>query len=1200
LDAFPLVNPELDSNEGSGGSGGSNGSCFESNQELQQYQIDTLVALLKDEDVSIRVVGVAGVCRILNAYWELLPLSVCKALCTHLVKEAAVDAAAGAAGVRAAVVRGLAGVLDNVLSHPLLKALLPRLCPLLFDSSEVVQLSFADLLLIVKKVRGIAYYEVCPVEEILLALSTTKSMNLVDKLLTLVLNSYFPSPKKDVSVKGSVESSLLRCMTLLRSYPHAFLILVRHLRFHEGQVSIQRRNAFTMAWFQMIVNSVRKQTHKFTKKRQDDGDDDEEENDGASSKPRAKKRSKSSASTSSSDPLVLDVENEMGLFETSLCALVSLVRQWGVIQEAGDAAVSSAISDEGVDWEEVEQSNPGMVREVIECFAGYSEDDSSDASSKPMRRLGLLLATIGSKSAPARLSLIQLASLLPDACAPDLRGISLSHLLSLGPTAPLAEYGPILECMVAWGRVSHVLATAHTTLALAFSNDVQTRDTVFRGGEEANKLAQGFRRNYRSKQKEMLQAMRDNASKNKKKKGKKSRVNKATVEGGQMEEDEEQPLLHPLMAIRYLAYLFEHERTRTAVLTESLEWGIVSEESASSATSKTGGRIVGYLAEILSLLSDRLMPSLRMLIEGDDEEEMSGRSLTEEEEDARTQARLTQLNFVHQATQLHLKANLHVHARLKVMAQKAVQRAMEQSEAEAEAKAIENGDDSTNKSTASAAAASVTVIPLFPRGFEELLDCSTHVLLPLWPLVLDQPGWEEHEVGKSKQDDDENEHKEQDDDGKGSKSKKPKRSKDSPMTATKTVFSSNNRTHLLRTPGQLLVAHFQLLMRFVTELATLGTFHPRCPLQHVLDWIQHFDRMRTNKIESASSHSVGDGQDVAASSSTTASLGQQTQQFLVDFLPVAFKFLYQLAVIGSLTPGFGSKKPLPPSESANDIPFTFFMFSDAFQGVIGLVTSLGVDNDNEAQAQLVAHPLVKTSIGSILTLLCGSAASSKHLRMKTVWMIIESMVDDEKCKWGPLLPRHSVNTTTELSPLNLVLLASIARTPQALLSLPRALEDLASSLAALAPANEQALIERTGAAVSALALMAEVHVKAEQKRATYLNALLQCTQRLSQLAGSSSGGGSSSNDSPAPTAPAPAHPHDGPIGMDIENASSTEEDDKENSAQQPQAHPMAGTDGIDQQKSTNINQKQQQQYASNVLWNKLQESINAQLQQLSV
>lgn len=61
----------------------------------------------------VRVITVAGVCRVLSCYWEMIPAHVIKSLLTHLVTNLAFDTSS--ASVRVAVLKVSRGL---ALLHP--------------------------------------------------------------------------------------------------------------------------------------------------------------------------------------------------------------------------------------------------------------------------------------------------------------------------------------------------------------------------------------------------------------------------------------------------------------------------------------------------------------------------------------------------------------------------------------------------------------------------------------------------------------------------------------------------------------------------------------------------------------------------------------------------------------------------------------------------------------------------------------------------------------------------------------------------------------------------------------------------------------------------------------------------------------------------------------------------------------------------
>lgn len=63
--------------------------------------------------------------------------------------------------------QGLCLILENRLSHPLMVDLLPLMQSMLHDSSEKVRIAFLDLLLLVKGMRMIKFWHICPLEHLL-------------------------------------------------------------------------------------------------------------------------------------------------------------------------------------------------------------------------------------------------------------------------------------------------------------------------------------------------------------------------------------------------------------------------------------------------------------------------------------------------------------------------------------------------------------------------------------------------------------------------------------------------------------------------------------------------------------------------------------------------------------------------------------------------------------------------------------------------------------------------------------------------------------------------------------------------------------------------------------------------------------------------------------------------------------------------
>jgi hypothetical protein len=181
-------------------------------EALLTRQVTALEQALDDEDAVVRAHAVKRVCGALARWWEVLVESAAKRLAAKVVVECCFDSAS--VSVRAAALSGLAVLLDNPLSHPLLQLLLPRLAPLVHDNAERVQTALLQLLLSVKRLRVIRFYDVVPQEELLLRLSVTGAPAVRALIAELLANTYFPTDKPNNEL---VE----RALVLIREHPAA-------------------------------------------------------------------------------------------------------------------------------------------------------------------------------------------------------------------------------------------------------------------------------------------------------------------------------------------------------------------------------------------------------------------------------------------------------------------------------------------------------------------------------------------------------------------------------------------------------------------------------------------------------------------------------------------------------------------------------------------------------------------------------------------------------------------------------------------------------------------------------------------------------------------------------------------------------------------------------------------------------------------
>ncbi|CAH0522262.1 unnamed protein product [Peronospora belbahrii] len=231
-----------------------------------QKQFDTFEELLGDSHPALRVAAIEGVSKVLSVYWELLPAETIRCFISKLVVDLVNDASSST--VRAAVFEGVQFILDNHNSHSILKPLLPMLAPLINDRNEKVRAEFCALLVRIKSIRNMHFYDVVPVNDLLCRMVLDRDRPLACKqLVSLFLNSYFPQ-----SVGGS--SQVARCLALVRKNPEAAMVFYANVAEHVSAGSVCKLAALMLRCSLNFVSRRLKQPQEFE---DDDGDNDEEE-----------------------------------------------------------------------------------------------------------------------------------------------------------------------------------------------------------------------------------------------------------------------------------------------------------------------------------------------------------------------------------------------------------------------------------------------------------------------------------------------------------------------------------------------------------------------------------------------------------------------------------------------------------------------------------------------------------------------------------------------------------------------------------------------------------------------------------------------------------------------------------------------------------------------------------------------------------
>ncbi|RLN37548.1 hypothetical protein BBJ28_00015469 [Nothophytophthora sp. Chile5] len=215
-----------------------------------QKQFDTFEELLGDSHPALRVAAIEGVSKVLSVYWELLPAETIRCFLSKLVVDLVNDVSSSS--VRAAVFEGVQFILDNHNSHSILKPLLPMLAPLINDRNERVRAEFGALLVRIKSIRNLHFYDVVPVNDLLCRMVMDRDSPMACKqLVSLFLNSYFPQ-----SVGGS--SQVARCLALVKKNPEAAMVfyanVVEHVSvgscktFLREQLNVESLEALLLAY----------------------------------------------------------------------------------------------------------------------------------------------------------------------------------------------------------------------------------------------------------------------------------------------------------------------------------------------------------------------------------------------------------------------------------------------------------------------------------------------------------------------------------------------------------------------------------------------------------------------------------------------------------------------------------------------------------------------------------------------------------------------------------------------------------------------------------------------------------------------------------------------------------------------------------------------------------------------------------------
>jgi hypothetical protein len=422
IDAFPLHDPD---------------GSLEAMDVVLQKQFDCLRSLLTDSTVAVRCVGVSGICRVLCVYWEVIPTTTTKTFLELLVTQCARDA--NAAAVRVAVCEGLGYLLDNQLSHLALKDCLPRLEFMIHDRSPKVRSGFVALLLRVKHVRSIRFYNVCPIADLLARIAaesphggvmTPTAAGLID----LLLNSYMPYEKDETT-------QLRRCLSLCKKNPRAAVVFYMSVYPWVPATASVSLGCQLLEFVEAVGEAgMQPALDVYGLASQDDDDDGANESMGASDAadavaPKKKKRKSAKLSAELSD-------KETKLVVTCLEVALELLQH-------KDAKADSPEEDVQADAEEAER----LVR-------------SSLTQSKLVQ---LLTASCFASNSRVWACIVRMAALLPASAVPLMVKDCSEQLFSLPSTARPDNFEPLLRCMTSWGTTDQIFKLLTSSLATSTS-----------------------------------------------------------------------------------------------------------------------------------------------------------------------------------------------------------------------------------------------------------------------------------------------------------------------------------------------------------------------------------------------------------------------------------------------------------------------------------------------------------------------------------------------------------------------------------------------------------------------------------------------------------------------------------------------------------------------------------------------------------
>mmetsp|Transcript_22855 Transcript_22855/g.40142 ORF Transcript_22855/g.40142 Transcript_22855/m.40142 type:complete len:1311 (-) Transcript_22855:196-4128(-) len=207
--------------------------------------VKALMSLMGDDVPDVRVAGSRAAAKILSLFWVAVPSADIRTLLNQIIVKHASDASSSA--VRAAAVTTITTLLQEEKTHAVLRPLLPSIGNLIHDKTEKVRLAVVNMLLSIKKIRGMKYYHVVPANHLLARLAeegrgrNNPRGNVAASLSNLLSNSFFPTGSKK-----AMTDIINRTLRLLTDSPGAAVTFYKNAYSQLSVNSISRLIAALM------------------------------------------------------------------------------------------------------------------------------------------------------------------------------------------------------------------------------------------------------------------------------------------------------------------------------------------------------------------------------------------------------------------------------------------------------------------------------------------------------------------------------------------------------------------------------------------------------------------------------------------------------------------------------------------------------------------------------------------------------------------------------------------------------------------------------------------------------------------------------------------------------------------------------------------------------------------------------------------